>query len=100
MFEYDFSNIHLPQREYRLLRRLKRRKRKYSQKYDNLILIGMVNYCNFEQDSIGQFIPIKDYCKITEKGLCYLQYSKNYFVDNRLPILISVLALIVSLIAA
>ena len=100
MYEYDFTNIHLPQKEYSLLKRSRKNKHKYSAAYDNLIQIGMMEYVEYSFDNIGQQIPIKTYCQISEKGLCYIQYCKNRFVDNRIPILISVLALIISLITA
>ena len=95
-YQYDFSNLHLPTREYLLLKFSKIGKRRYHKIYDNLIEIGMMNFTDSIHDEIGQQIADKKYCKITEKGICYLKYCQNHFVDIRIPIILSLIAIIIS----
>lgn len=95
-YQYDFNNLHLPTKEYYLLKFSKYGKRKYHKKYDNLIETDMMNFTVYIQDEIGQPIPDKMYCKITEKGICYLKYCQNHFVDIRIPIILSIIAIIIS----
>lgn len=100
-YEYDFTNLHLPQKEYILLKIISKHNIPCNNKnYDNLLNIGMIEYTDYNIDKFGQRIPEKTFYKISEKGLCYIQYCKNNFVDNRLPIVISIIALIISLISA
>lgn len=98
-YEYDFENLYLPKNEYKLLKQASRHKYvPYSEKYNNLIDIKMINYTSFSSNEIGVQYPIKNKCQITEKGLCYLQYYAKYYVDNRTPIIISIVALLISLV--
>lgn len=71
---------------------------KYTRDLDNLISISFVSFSTLKTDEVGNQIPIKDKCQITEKGLCYLQYCYNHFVDVRTPIMISIFALLVSVV--
>ena len=96
-YEYDFTNLHLPKLEYKLLRKVSRHtKVKYTILLDNLIQVGLITYCKWTPDENGNNIPIKDKCIITEKGLCYLQYCRNHFIDVRTPVIISLFALLVA----
>ena len=97
-YEYDFTNLHLPKLEYKLLRKISKHILPYQANLDNLITIGMVDFCNCKFDEIGNQIPMKKQCTISEKGICYIQYCKNHFVNIRIPIIISLFALAVSII--
>ena len=100
LYEFDFENFFLPKYEYRLLKRASRHKHiKYNPCLDNLVQTGLITFVNWSTNSIGEGIPIKTECKITTKGLAYIQYRKNHFTDVRLPIIISALALIASIVA-
>ena len=97
-YEYDFSNLHLPAEEYRWLLLINYHKLKYSHHLDALLETELIEFKDYATDSIGQRIPIKDYCVISEKGRCYIIYRKNNFVNIRIPVILSIIAIIVSII--
>ena len=99
-YEFDFNNLHLPKTEYKLLKRISRHNTvSYSDKFDNLIQEKLVMFSESVIDNIGIYHPVKEKCKITTKGRCYLQYCHNHFIDVRTPIIISLFALLVSIIS-
>jgi hypothetical protein len=97
-YTYDFKDLILPKNQYRLLKRFEKSKLKYNEIYDDLIKLRFITFNDFFTDEIGCQIPIKDKCHITEKGLCYLQYYRSKFIDNRLPVVISLMSLTVSIV--
>lgn len=97
MLEYNFDHIHLSLKSVFLLLKSRKCEQKYSPEYDSLIKIGMLSFTEFTVDEIGQQIPLRTHCKITEKGICYLRYRGKDLIDHKLPILLSILALIISI---
>lgn len=96
---YDFSCLHLLDGELKLLKRLKNFPQRYNKKYDRLIREDLACFCEYRSDEIGNQIPIKNKVEITEKGLQYLAYNKEFFIVNKTPIIISIIALVFSVIS-
>lgn len=95
MYEYNFEHLILPKEEYKKLKKLYK-KPLNADSCKNLIHLNLAMYSNYKSDKIGNRIPASDKCLITEKGKCYIQYRKNLYISARIPIIISTIALIVS----
>jgi len=93
----DLTSIYLSKQEYNLLRKSNITYIRYSEKLDSLIKSDLITFAKYYFDDIGNQLPIKEKCKITDKGKAYLHYYKSNFVSEKLPIFISVVALIVSI---
>ena len=91
----DFSQICLPRYQIRILRRLNRCGSSLvsPHKTGNLCALGFVQEESNGTDEHGFPILTGKYC-ITESGVLYLGFHKNRFIESRLPIIISVIALI------
>lgn len=100
MINVDFADIHLTKTELKLLKKLNRRgTSKYDVSFDSLLEHPnrLAKYVNYRTDQIGCQIPIRDYICITEKGVLYLQYKWDEYFRGKLPVIISIIALIIAL---
>ncbi len=101
--DYDFTNVHIKQKELRLLRRLKRnRKLKViGTSFDFLYSNSLARPIYNGQDYIG--CPIRSgYCEISERGIRYLIYRRNEFMRflNRSVLIPIIVAIITAFITA
>ena len=98
MYMGNLSDIYLSREEYKYLKSSNIKNIKYSELADDLVNRDLLKFCEYKRDDGGYVIPIKNKCEITQKGKAYLHYYKSSFIESRIPIIISALALIISLI--
>lgn len=100
MINQDFSSTYLSKNNIKLLKKANRRQKiKYNNKYDELLKNSFIDYCDYESDKIGNQIPIKEMIEISEKGKAYLAFYKKDQFRFYLPIVISLISLVISIIA-
>lgn len=100
MITIDFADIHLTKAELKLLKKLKQKKVcKYDTYFDSLLERPnrLAEYINYETNAFNAQIPIKDYIRISEKGILYLQYKHDEYFRGKLPVIISIIALIIAI---
>ena len=96
--ENEFEHLTLLKNEYELLKLLKNKNQIIAEEDDYLITYRLAEYINWKYDEIGNQIRINDLCKITKNGLRYLNYHKNLFCEKKLPIIISCVAIVLTVI--
>ena len=102
MITIDFSDIHLTKAELKLLKKLKRKTTcAYDTTFDSLLEYPnrLAEYINYKTDAFNAQIPIRDYIRISEKGILYLQYKRDEYFRGKLPVVISIIALIIALLS-
>lgn len=97
MITTDFSNYILTKSERKLLKKIKRGKvAVYRDDFQDLLNQNFICYQQHEIDEIENRIPKGDKIMITEYGKAYLKWKKRDNIRFWFPVVISVIALIIS----
>lgn len=97
----QFDDIYFTNEEKRIIRALKKNQRINSSVFDftilnNLIIMGFVSYNHLtERGPAGAFIP-DGTVSLTDHYKRYRKFKIKTFIDHRIPIIISVIALLKS----
>ena len=100
MITTDFSNYILTKSELKLLKKIKRGKvAVYNDNFRDALNHGLITYCEYEFDEIGNHLPKSDKIMITEQGEAFLKWNKRDKFRFWFPMTISVVSLLISVAA-
>lgn len=100
MITTDFSNYILTKSEIKLLKKIKCGKvTVYNDNFRDALNHGLITYCEYESDEIGNHLPKSDKIMITEQGAAFLKWNKRDKFRFWFPITISVASLAISVVA-
>lgn len=100
MVDKDFSTIHLTCKDKRLLKKVKRKKVKYSDQYRVLKAKGYVDYEVYYVDENRMKLPKTEFIKLTETGSHLLMYKRKMFIKEYLFHIINLSIALAALVTA